>query len=117
MGPFAACGCPQRTEAEDICTFELVGQDSRPLPAFSAGSHLDVHLPGGITRQYSPCNDPAESHRYLIGVLKDPASRGGSEAMHTLVNEGDTLTISAPKPTAGRRHRGHPRPAWPSAWP
>ena len=87
----------KQSEAEDICAFELVRQDSGPLPAFSAGSHVDVHLPGGITRQYSLCNDPAESHRYLIGVLRDPTSRGGSEAMHTLVNEGDTLTISAPK--------------------
>ena len=87
----------KRAEAENICTFELVGQGGRPLPAFSAGSHVDVNLPNGLTRQYSLCNDPAESHRYLIGVLRDPASRGGSEAMHALVKEGDTLTISAPK--------------------
>jgi len=87
----------KQDEAEDICTFELVGRDGSPLPPFSAGSHVDVSLPGGITRQYSLCNDPAESHRYLIGVLKDPASRGGSEAMHALVHEGDMLAISAPK--------------------
>ena len=84
-------------EALDICTFELVDTSGRPLPAFSAGSHIDVQLPGGITRQYSLCNDPQESHRYLIGVLKDPATRGGSKAMHEQVNEGDTLTISAPR--------------------
>ena len=84
-------------EAVDICTFELVSTDGSPLPAFSAGSHVDVQLPGGITRQYSLCNDPSESHRYLIGVLKDPATRGGSKAMHELVNEGDELEISAPK--------------------
>ncbi len=59
-------------EAVDICAIELVSVDGTPLPAFSAGSHIDVHLPGGITRQYSLCNDPTESHRYLIGVLKDP---------------------------------------------
>jgi vanillate O-demethylase ferredoxin subunit len=84
-------------EAIDICTFELVSANGTPLPAFMAGSHVDVHLPGGITRQYSLCNDPGESHRYLIGVLKDPATRGGSKAMHELVNEGDVLTISTPK--------------------
>jgi vanillate O-demethylase ferredoxin subunit len=84
-------------EALDICTFELVDTSGKPLPAFSAGSHIDVQLPNGITRQYSLCNDPQESHRYLIGVLKDPATRGGSKAMHELVNEGDTLTISAPR--------------------
>jgi vanillate O-demethylase ferredoxin subunit len=84
-------------EVADICTFELVDADGRPLPPFSAGSHVDVHLPNGLTRQYSLCNDPAEGHRYLIGVLKDPASRGGSKAMHDLVNEGDVLRISTPK--------------------
>lgn len=87
----------KQSEAQDICTFELVGAHGEPLPAFSAGSHIDVHLPEGHIRQYSLCNDPAESHRYLIGVLKDPTSRGGSRAMHDTVNEGDVLTISAPK--------------------
>lgn len=84
-------------EALDICTFELIALDGGPLPVFSAGSHIDVHLPNGFTRQYSLCNDSAESHRYIIGVLKDPQSRGGSRAMHELVNEGDVLAISAPK--------------------
>jgi vanillate O-demethylase ferredoxin subunit len=84
-------------EALDICSFELVDVNDGPLPAFSAGSHVDVHLPNGMTRQYSLCNDPAERHSYLIAVLKDQGSRGGSKAMHELVNEGDTLTISPPK--------------------
>jgi len=86
----------KQQEAVDICTYELVAVDGSPLPAFSAGSHVDVHLPGGLTRQYSLCNDPTESHRYLIGVLRDPASRGGSHAMHEQVQEGQLLQISAP---------------------
>lgn len=84
-------------EALDISTFELVATNGGPLPAFSAGSHVDVQLPGGITRQYSLCNDPKETHRYLIGVLRDEASRGGSRAMHDSVQEGSELLISAPK--------------------
>lgn len=84
-------------EATDVCTFELIAVSGSPLPAFSAGSHVDVHLPNGLTRQYSLCNDPAESHRYLIAVLKDAATRGGSAAMHAQVHEGSTLRISAPK--------------------
>jgi len=84
-------------EAQDICTFELVAVQGGALPAFSAGSHVDVQLPGGITRQYSLCNDPQETHRYLIGVLRDPASRGGSQAIHEQVQEGDVLQISAPR--------------------
>ena len=84
-------------EAVDICSFELVAADGSALPSFSAGSHVDVQVPGGLTRQYSLCNDPSESHRYLIGVLKDAATRGGSKAMHEQLGEGDMLTISAPK--------------------
>jgi vanillate O-demethylase ferredoxin subunit len=84
-------------EALDIVTLELVAVDGGTLPAFSAGSHVDLQLPGGITRQYSLCNDPKETHRYLIGVLRDAASRGGSKAVHDAVQEGDVLTISAPR--------------------
>ena len=92
-------------EALDICTFELVDTEGGALPAFSAGSHVDVQLPNGLTRQYSLCNDPTESHRYLIGVLKDPSSRGGSKAMHELVNEGNRLTGSDRLSVAQRHGR------------
>lgn len=89
-------------QAQDIVTLELVAADGSALPAFGAGAHVDVQLPGAkpgevMTRQYSLCNDPQETHRYLIGVLRDPASRGGSQAVHELVKEGDVLQISTPK--------------------
>lgn len=90
------------TEALDIVTLELVATDGSALPPFGAGAHVDVQLPGAkpgevVTRQYSLCNDPKETHRYLIGVLRDPASRGGSQAVHDRVKEGDVLQISTPK--------------------
>ncbi|WP_322029253.1 PDR/VanB family oxidoreductase [Paraburkholderia sp. J76] len=84
-------------EAVDICSFELVCVDGGSLPAFSAGSHIDVAVPGGPTRQYSLCNAPNESHRYQIAVLRDPQSRGGSAGMHDRLRVGDELTISHPK--------------------
>lgn len=84
-------------EAQDIASFELARVDGGPLPAFSAGSHIDVQIPGGLTRQYSLCNDDQESHRYRIAVLRDAASRGGSQGMHEQVKEGDLLTISTPR--------------------
>lgn len=84
-------------EAQDIASFELARVGGAPLPAFSAGSHIDVQLPGGLTRQYSLCNDSSEQHRYRIAVLRDPASRGGSVAMHDAVREGDVIRISEPR--------------------
>lgn len=76
-------------EAVDICSLELASISGEPLPQFSAGAHIDVHV-GGFVRQYSLCNDPAERHRYLIAVLRDPESRGGSVAIHDLVSEAQT---------------------------
>jgi len=84
-------------EAQDIVSFELAGVDGASLPPFSAGAHIDVQVDASTTRQYSLCNDPAEVHRYVIGVLKDPDSRGGSTAMHYDVKQGDILQVSVPK--------------------
>jgi vanillate O-demethylase ferredoxin subunit len=84
-------------EAQDIASFELARVDGASLPPFSAGSHIDVQVNGDIVRQYSLCNHPGETHRYLIAVLRDPASRGGSVAMHDQIKVGDVITISEPK--------------------
>ncbi len=83
-------------EALDICSFELVDATGANLPPFSAGAHIDVHLPNGLVRQYSLCNDPAQTHRYLVAVLRDPTSNGGSAAMHELI-EGQQIRISDPR--------------------
>lgn len=83
-------------EAEGIARFEFVCADGGHLPGFSAGAHVDVMLAGGLTRQYSLCNAPTDASRYVLGVLREPDSRGGSLAMHAL-NEGDEVHISAPR--------------------
>lgn len=89
----------RREEAPGICSYELARPDRSPLPAFTAGAHIDVHIPGdaGLVRQYSLCNAPSERHRYQIGVLDDPASRGGSAALHRLLQAGMSLRISEPR--------------------
>lgn len=84
-------------EAEGICSYELVRLDGAPLPPFEAGAHIDVHVGDKHVRQYSLCNAPHETHRYLIGVLRDAGSRGGSLAMHHAVHAGSVLAISAPR--------------------
>jgi ferredoxin-NADP reductase len=84
-------------EAVDINTFELVHPDGETLPRFTAGSHIDVMVPGGLVRQYSLCNNPSEDRRYVIGVLKLRDGRGGSQAMHDRVRAGDQLKVSAPR--------------------
>lgn len=83
--------------ATDICSFEFSLADGQRLPPFTAGAHVDIHLPGGGVRQYSLCNDPADERRYVVAVLKNPNGRGGSVAMHTQLQEGCTVRISNPR--------------------
>lgn len=83
--------------ADDINAFEIVSPDGQSLPAFTAGSHIDVHLSGGLIRQYSLCNPPFDRNRYVIAVLRDSQGRGGSIAMHDELRAGQTLTISHPR--------------------
>jgi vanillate O-demethylase ferredoxin subunit len=94
-------------EAEDIVSFEFASVDGKPLPPFSAGSHIDVHVSEGLVRQYSLCNDPTESHRYQIAVLRDPNSRGGSVAVHEQIKVGDVIRISEPRNHFALGHAEH----------
>ncbi len=83
-------------ETEDIVTFDLADPDGRDLAPFSAGAHIDIEAGPGLIRQYSLLNDPAERHRYQIGVLRDPQSRGGSVAMHG-IQAGDFVRVAGPR--------------------
>lgn len=85
------------TCAEGIVAIDLVASDGALLPAFTAGSHIDLFLPGGFTRQYSLRNDPRERHRYAIGVLREPGGRGGSAYVHDGLNVGDAVETSVPR--------------------
>lgn len=85
-------------EAQNILGFELVALDpATALPAFTAGAHIELHLPAGLRRSYSLLNDPQETHRYCIGVNLDANSRGGSRHMHEQLRTGAVLTIGAPR--------------------
>jgi vanillate O-demethylase ferredoxin subunit len=87
----------RKQEAQDIVSFELTSVDGAPLAPFPAGAHVDVEVRPGLVRQYSLCNDPGETHRYLIAVLRDPNSRGGSIGMHDGLAAGQVIGISEPK--------------------
>jgi vanillate O-demethylase ferredoxin subunit len=88
---------------------ELVAADGGALPAFTAGAHIDVTLGNGEERSYSLLNDCTETHRYVIAVLRETDSRGGSTFVHDHLREGDTLKSSPPANNfslneAGERH-------------
>ena len=68
------------------------------LPPFEAGAHVDVHLPGGVVRQYSIASAPDERDRhYVLCVKLAPASRGGSRHIPEQLVAGQRLWISLPR--------------------
>tara|TARA_R110000868_G_scaffold214852_1_gene464964 strand:+ start:13222 stop:14208 length:987 start_codon:yes stop_codon:yes gene_type:complete len=89
--------CKKKQEAENIYSFELKLPEQGCLPEFQAGAHIDVEVRPGLIRQYSLCNPAGKTDRYLIAVLNDPASRGGSVGMIEQVLEGQTIRISKPR--------------------
>jgi ferredoxin-NADP reductase len=84
-------------EAQNILSLELRPLVGDVFPAFEAGSHIDLHLPDGIVRSYSLLNDCRERHRYVVAVLKDKSSRGGSRAVHEALRIAMPLQISEPR--------------------
>jgi vanillate O-demethylase ferredoxin subunit len=80
-----------------IVSFEFEEAHGRPLPPFSAGAHIDIQLEGGLVRQYSLCNPPAETHRYVIAVQLAEKSRGGSRLIHDTFEVGQLVEASTPR--------------------
>ncbi len=68
-----ACGAGRENLA-----VRLVSAEGQPLPAWTPGAHIDLHLPCGLIRQYSLTGSPAERDRYLLCIARESQSRGGS---------------------------------------
>ncbi len=88
----------RRTEgAEGVVVLELADPTGAQLPAWSPGAHVDLRLTGDLTRQYSLCGDPADRSVWRIGVLREPAGRGGSAFVHDELAEGDEVDVRGPR--------------------
>lgn len=92
--------------ADRVASITLESVDGTPLPEWTPGSHIDLHLPGGLIRQYSLCSDPADRASWRIGVLKELNGRGGSDAVHDTVQVGDTLPAVGPRSNFAFEHTG-----------
>ena len=86
-----------RHEAERVLSVELVPVDGAGFPRFAPGAHIDLHLPNGITRSYSLVNSPDDVDRYVVAILADANSRGGSRYVHEQLRCGAILPIGAPR--------------------
>jgi vanillate monooxygenase ferredoxin subunit len=87
----------RRDAAEGIICLELTPLDGETLPRFEAGAHVDVYLSFRLVRQYSLCNDPAETNRYRLGILLEKNGKGGSAEIHRDFGAGKVIRIGAPR--------------------
>lgn len=83
--------------ARNIHLFELARPDGGPLPPADPGSHIDLHLPNGMTRQYSLTRCEPAPTSYVVGIKRDEAGRGGSRVIFDDLRVAQTLLISAPR--------------------
>lgn len=94
-----------QSETDRVKSFRFRAVDGRQLPQFHPGAHLQIKVKlrpqlsdgSDMYRHYSLLSDPNDRSLYEIGVLKEPEGRGGSLYMHEQVNEGDTISVQAPK--------------------
>jgi ferredoxin-NADP reductase len=87
----------RREEADGVVGVELALPDGALLPEWTPGAHVDLVLPTGLTRQYSLCGNPADRGRWCLGVLREPAGRGGSRWIADELTPGTTLRVRGPR--------------------
>ena len=83
--------------AEDVMTLELAAPSGGRLRDWTPGSHIDLRLPNGMTRQYSLCGDRWDPSTYRVGVLREPAGHGGSAFVHDELAVGDVVGVAGPR--------------------
>jgi ferredoxin-NADP reductase len=85
--------------ARDTKLYTFERADGAALPAYKPGAHIDLNLPNGLVRQFSLVVPGANPERYVVGVKRDPASRGGSRYIIDEMRVGNAIEISAPRNT------------------
>ena len=82
--------------ADRVVSIELGASDGAPLPDWTPGAHIDLHLPSGLVRSYSLHGDPRDRGSYHIAVLNVENGRGGSAEVHRVAVPGIELPASVP---------------------
>ena len=84
-------------QADGVLTLELAAPSGGRLRDWTPGSHIDLVLPNGLTRQYSLCGDRWDPFTYRVGVLLELESRGGSSYVHDSLQVGDLVGVGGPR--------------------
>jgi ferredoxin-NADP reductase len=83
--------------AVNALLLELESASGEVLPEWPPGAHLDIHLPSGLTRQYSLCGAREDRSTYVVVVLREPHGRGGSEEIYRELGVGTEFISSTPR--------------------
>src|SRR5262245_54376755 len=83
-------------ETDSVRLLDLRDPDGRALPLSTPGAHVDLRLSAGLVRSYSLVGAQAHSGRCLLGVHRDPESRGGSKHLCDRARVGDLIEVSDP---------------------
>lgn len=81
----------------NVWLIDLARPDGGKLPEFAAGAHLDLYVGPALVRPYSLWGNPTDRHRYRLGILRDPDSRGGSEVICSQWGMGMPVRASVPR--------------------
>ncbi|MDA0997470.1 MAG: PDR/VanB family oxidoreductase [Proteobacteria bacterium] len=77
----------------EIKSFRFQAPAGQPLAGMAPGCHVDLFLPNGLNRQYSPWDwDPAGAW-ISVGVKRETSGRGGSAWLHDNLSEGGTIEL------------------------
>ncbi|MBP2498292.1 ferredoxin-NADP reductase [Methylobacterium sp. PvP062] len=87
--------------SETVVAVTLSRPDGQELPGWTAGAHIDLELPNGLTRQYSLCGDPNDRRIYRVAVLREEAGRGGSQFIHEELAVGQRINVKGPRNNFG----------------
>ena len=87
----------RREVADGVVELTLSGPTGAPLPAWTAGAHIDLVLNPSLTRQYSLCGSTADQSSLKVAVLRDPDSRGGSAYVHDQLAEAASIRVRGPR--------------------
>jgi ferredoxin-NADP reductase len=86
-----------RYAAVDTHLYEFAAPHGAELPPYEPGAHVDVHMPGGLMRQYSLARPWVKGEPYLVGVKLDRGGRGGSKYLHEDARVGQVFEIGGPR--------------------
>ena len=82
-------------ETPDVLGVRLADPRGRPLPAWSAGAHVEISS-GGHERPYSLCG-PVEDNAWSVAILREREGRGGSTHMHEALRPGMAVRVRGPR--------------------